>query len=255
MLRRAFLICCCLGLLGACQSPPRLRVAVAANAQYVARALKQEFEKQTGVELELVVNSSGNITAQIEQGAPYDVFLSADTRYARTLFQKGLTLGEPRVYGYGKLILWTTQPLDLSQSLASLLATGQGKIAVANPKSAPYGAAALQALAYYGLQQAVQERLVLGESVAQVNQYILAGTVELGFTAQSVVLEPSLQGKGQWREVDPRAYAPIAQSAVLLRTSAARQAKAARQFYEFLYSRQGQSIFRRYGYSPAAPAL
>lgn len=245
------LLFCCLLALYTCQPQPRLRVAVAANAQYVARVLQAEFEKQSGLRLELVVSSSGKITAQVEQGAPYDVFLSADTQYPQALFQKGLTLGKPRVYGYGKLIVWTTRPLDLSQSLARLLGAGQGKIALANPATAPYGAAALQVLDYYGLQQAVSGRLVLAESVAQVNQYILAGTVELGFTAQSVVLEPSLQGKGRWREVDARAYAPIAQSAVLLRASASRQAKQARQFYEFLYSRQAQAIFRRYGYAPA----
>jgi molybdate transport system substrate-binding protein len=249
---RAFLFCCCLLVLGACQPPPRLRVAVAANAQYVARALEAEFEKQSGVDLELVVNSSGKITTQVEQGAPYDVFLSADTQYPQALFRKGLTRGKPRVYGYGQLIVWTTRPVDLSQPLADLLAAGRGKIALANPESAPYGVAALQALAYYGQQQAVADRLVLGESVAQVNQYILAGTVELGFTCQSVVLEPALQGQGQWRPVDPRAYAPIAQSAVLLRSSAARQGKQAQQFFEFLFSPPAQSIFRRYGYAPAA---
>jgi molybdate transport system substrate-binding protein len=225
---------------------------VAANAQYVARALEAKFEKQSGVELELVVNSSGKITTQVEQGAPYDVFLSADTHYPQSLFRKGLTRGKPRVYGYGKLIVWTTRPVDLSQPLASLLAGGGGKIALANPESAPYGAAALQVLAYYGQQQATAGRLVLGESVAQVNQYILAGTVELGFTAQSVVLEPALQGKGHWREVDPRAYAPIAQSAVLLRPVASGQGKQAQQFFDFLFSPAAQSIFRRYGYTPAA---
>jgi molybdate transport system substrate-binding protein len=247
---RAFLLCCFM-VLGGCQPQPRLRIAVAANAQYVAQALEIAFEEQSGVDLELVVNSSGKITAQVEQGAPYDVFLSADTRYPQELFRKGLTRGKPRVYAYGKLIVWTTRSLDLSQPLDRLLGAGQGKIALANPASAPYGAAALQALAYYGLQQGVAERLVLGESVAQVNQYILAGTVELGFTAQSVVLEPTLQGKGHWRAVDPRAYAPIAQSAVLLRSSASRQGKEAQQFYEFLYSPAAQSIFRRYGYAPA----
>lgn len=247
---RAFLLYCSVALM-ACQPQPRLRIAVAANAQYVAQALEAEFEKQSGVDLELVVNSSGKITTQVEQGAPYDVFLSADTKYPQELFRKGLTRGKPRIYGYGKLIIWTSRDLDLSQPLAKLLGTGRGKIALANPASAPYGAAALQALAYYGLQQAVADRLVLGESVAQVNQYVLSGTVDLGFTAQSVVMDPALQGKGRWREVDPRAYAPIAQSAVLLHAAASRQGEEAQQFYEFLYSPPAQSIFRRYGYAPA----
>jgi molybdate transport system substrate-binding protein len=255
MLRTALLIFYLSCLLGACQQPTRLRVAVAANVQYVAQVLKQEFEKETGLTLELVVNSSGKITAQVEQGAPYDVFLSADTKYPQALYLKGLTLGPPRVYGYGKLILWTTRPLDLRRPLPRLLAAVPGKVAIANPETAPYGQAALQALAYYGLKEATREKLVLGESVAQVNQYILSGAVDLGFTAQSVVREPALQGKGTWQEVDPKAYAPIAQSAVLLRTAGSRPAKEARQFFEFLFSLKAQSIFRRYGYDPAAPAL
>lgn len=255
MLRPALMIFCLTCLLGACQKPTRLRVAVAANAQYVARALEKEFEKETGVDLELVVSSSGKITAQVEQGAPYDVFLSADTKYPQALYSKGLTLGPPRVYGYGKLILWTTRPLDQRRPLPALLDAARGKVAIANPETAPYGQAALQALTFYGLMDATRGKLVLGESVAQVNQYILSGAVDLGFTAQSVVREPAMQGKGAWQEVDARAYDPIAQSAVLLRTPRSRPGKEARQFFEFLYSLKAQSIFRRYGYDPAAPAL
>jgi molybdate transport system substrate-binding protein len=255
MMLRFFSIFCCLLVLEACQPPARLRVAVAANAQYVAQVLKQEFEKETGVEVELVVNSSGKITTQVEQGAPYDVFLSADTKYPQALFAKGLTIGPPRVYGYGKLIVWTNRYLDLNQPLPALLAAIPGKVAVANPETAPYGEAAMQVLAYYGLKEKVQARLVLGENVAQVNQYILSGAVELGFTAQSVVLEPAMKGEGSWKEVAPAAYAPIAQSAVLLRSSETRQAQEARQFFAFLFSPSAQAIFKRYGYAPMAPEL
>lgn len=252
---RAFLLFFCLGVLGACQQPVRLRVAVAANAQYVAQVLKQEFEKETGVNLELIVNSSGKITAQVAQGAPYDVFLSADTKYPQELFTKGLTIGPPRIYAYGKLIVWTNRYLDVNQPLAGLLASSKGKVAIANPELAPYGEAALQVLAYYGLKEKIQPRLVLGENVAQVNQYILSGAADLGFTAQSMVLEPAMKGEGTWKEVDAAAYTPIAQSAVLLRDSGRGKSKEAQQFYDFLFSLKAQAIFKRYGYATAAPGI
>jgi molybdate transport system substrate-binding protein len=253
MILRSILIYLCLLFLNACQQPVRLRVAVAANAQQVAQVLKKEFEKETGVDLELIVNSSGKITAQVEQGAPYDVFLSADTKYPQALYAKGLTLGPPRIYGYGKLIVWTNRYLDVNQPLATLLASSKGKVAIANPQSAPYGEAALQVLAHYGLQEQVQGRLVLGESVAQVNQYILSGVADLGFTAQSMVLEPAMKGEGTWKEIDAAAYTPIAQSAVLLRSPDSGKSQEAQQFYEFLFSLKAQAIFKRYGYGPAAP--
>jgi molybdate transport system substrate-binding protein len=255
MMLRACLISFGICLLAACRQPAELRVAVAANAQEVAQALKQEFEKQTHTRLELIVNSSGKITAQVEQGAPYDAFLSADTTYPQALFRKGLTIGPPRIYGYGKLIVWTNRYLDLNKPLPALFNAAMGKVAIANPDTAPYGKAALQALAYYGLQEQVKGKLVLGESVAQVNQYILSGSVDLGFTSQAVVLEPRMKGEGSWKEVDPAAYTPIAQSAVLLRQGPGGEKPEARAFFVFLFSPQAQAIFKRYGYAPAAPGL
>ncbi|MGV3641532.1 MAG: molybdate ABC transporter substrate-binding protein [Adhaeribacter sp.] len=241
-------LCCCLS--AGCRQPAPLRVAVAANAQVVARALQQEFERTHGIKIELMVNSSGKIAAQVEQGAPYDVFLSADTHYPQALVAKGLTRGRARVYGYGQLILWTTRPLELQQDLRLLLRGSGGKIALANPDTAPYGRAAMEVLRYYGLETAVGSRLVLGESVAQVNQYVLSGAVDLGFTSLSVVYEPGSQGRGSWRRVDPRAYTPIAQSAVLLRATASRRQDQAQLFFDFLFSPAGQAIFKRYGYTP-----
>lgn len=252
MILRVFLSFLCLTLLHGCQQSPRLQVAVAANVQYVAQALKEAFEKETGVDLELIVNSSGKITAQVEQGAPYDVFLSADTKYPQALYAKGLTIGRPRVYGYGKLIVWTNRFANVHLPLPVLLTKDNSKVAIANPETAPYGQAALQVLAHYGIKEKLRDRLVLGESISQVNQYVLSGAVELGFTAQSVVREPAMKGEGSWVEVDSAAYAPIAQSAVLLRSSASREsAEQARQFYAFLFSPKAQLILKRFGYGPA----
>jgi molybdate transport system substrate-binding protein len=225
-----------------------LRVAVAANAQYVAEVLKEAFTKETGVAVELIVGSSGKLTAQLQQGAPFDVFLSADTKYPEALFQAGLTTASPKVYAYGVLVLWSMQNQQVSKGLPGLLDSRIKKVAVANHETAPYGEAALQALRYAKIDKPLQSKLVFGESVTQVNQYIMSEAADAGFTAKSVVLEPSMKGKGKWVAVDPKSYTPIAQAAVILKTAQKRKAKEAQQFYNFLFGKKAKVIFQQYGY-------
>jgi molybdate transport system substrate-binding protein len=225
-----------------------VRVAVAANAQFVARLIKDAYEKETNNKINLIFSSSGKLTTQIIQGAPFDVFLSADTQYPEALSKAGLLEMPPRIYGYGTLVLWTTKNLDLKPGLKSVMNQNIKKIAVANPQVAPYGRAALQALAYYQLEQAVRPKLIFAESVAQVNQYVVTGAVDLGFTAKSVILEPIMQNKGNWLELPTASYSRIAQSAVLLKSARKRSPAQARAFYNFLYSAQASAILKKYGY-------
>ena len=225
-----------------------VRIAVAANAQFVMEKLKTTFEKQTGIKLEIVINSSGKITTQIQQGAPFDVFLSADMQYPNELFKSGFAVGSPRIYAYGTLVVWTLQPQKLTKDLRFLTTPAVKKIAIANPKLAPYGEAAQEALRHYGLDEKIKTKLVFGESISQVNQYILSQVVEVGFTAKSVVLDPSLQGKGNWVEVDPKVYTPIAQGVVLIKKKGDENYTNARKFYDFLFSPKAQAIFRQFGY-------
>ena len=227
---------------------PKIRVAVAANAQFVAQVLKEAYEKETATTVELIVGSSGKLTTQIKQGAPYDVFLSADTRYPAALYRGGYAQGKPRIYAYGSLILWTTKSLDLSKGMGVVAASSVKKIAIANAQLAPYGEAALQALAYYKLNKAAQPKLVYAESIAQVNQYVISGAADVGFTAKSVVLEPAMKGKGKWIPVDAAAYPRIAQSAVLLKPARNKNSVLAQRFYNFLYSPKAKAIFKKYGY-------
>ena len=228
---------------------PKIRVAVAANAQFVAQVLKAAYEKETATKVELIVGSSGKLATQIKQGAPYDVFLSADTKYPAALYQAGFTEGKPRVYAYGTLILWTTKNLDLSKGIGVVAESGVKKIAIANAQLAPYGEAALQALAHYRLNKAVLPKLVYAESIAQVNQYVLSGAADLGFTTKSVVLEPATKGKGKWIPIDAAAYLRIAQSAVLLKPAQNKNLVLAQRFYNFLYSPKAKAIFKKYGYA------
>lgn len=225
-----------------------LRIAVAANAQFVAGKLQEAFQKETGVATTLTVSSSGKLTAQIEQGAPFGVFLSADMKYPEELFRRGLTTGAPKIYAYGTLVLWTLKNIDLSKGLQVTLLPDVKTIAIGNPKTAPYGEATIQALDKQRLLQQVTSKLVYGESIAQVNQYLLSGAADLAFTAQSVVMDPAMQNKGKWVAVDEKWYNPIAQGVVMIKNNNAAVTKAAQQFYQFLFSPAAKAIFTAYGY-------
>lgn len=223
-----------------------LRVAVAANAQFVMEQLKTAYQKKTGTTIETIVNSSGKITTQIQQGAPYDVFLSADMQYPETLHKAGLTVDAPVVYAYGSLVLWTAGDLPVKGDLKVLLDPAVRHIAIANPATAPYGEAAISFLTYKKLLDQVKPKIVYGESIAQVNQYILSGAAEVGITAKSVVLDPSLVKKGRWVDLPTTGYSPIAQGVVILKRNS--QPKVAQQFVQFLRSPAARRILQQFGY-------
>lgn len=224
----------------------KLRIAVAANAQFVSEALVKEFKQQTGTEPELIIGSSGKFTAQIEQGAPFDIFMSADMKYPEELYAKQLTTAKPQVYAYGTLVLWSNSSTKLI--INDLTKADVKKIAVGNPRLAPYGEATIQALQKLKLYTQLQPKFVFGESIAQVNQYLLTGTVDAAFTAKSVVLDPAQKDKGSYTEVDSKLYKPIAQGVVILKSSTGENLQQAKKFYQFLFSAKAKQIFKAYGY-------
>ncbi len=226
-------------------SSQELRIAVAANAQFVTQALKKVFEEESGIKTTLIVSSSGKLTAQIKQGAPFDVFLSADMKYPETLYKEGDAADKPEVYAYGKLVLWTFGDIDLSKGINAIKDQKITKFAIANPQTAPYGVAAVEALKKAGLYDNVKSKLVYGESISQVNQYLLSGAADIALTAKSVVLSPAMKSKGKWVEVDDTLYEPIAQGVVITKAA---QKKEANKFYKFLFSKKAQVIFEKYGY-------
>ncbi len=225
-----------------------LSVAVAANVQYAFEDLKTAFKQETGNDLVGTFNSSGKFVAQISNGAPFDVFLSADMEFPEKLYKDGFATAAPKVYAYGALVLWTTKNIDLTQWQSALTSNQVAHIAVANPKAAPYGRETMKVLSALKLDQSLQPKLVFGESIAQTNQYIHSGVVEAGFTAKSVVLSPEMHGQGKWVDVPKTTYQPIAQGAVILNYGKEHHAKTAQQFYDFLYSAKARAIFERYGY-------
>jgi molybdate transport system substrate-binding protein len=224
-----------------------LRIAVAANAQFVMDSLKTVFQKAHTVNVDLIVSSSGKLTAQIKHGAPYDIFLSADMKYPQSVYEAGNALTVPTIYAYGKLVMWTTGKNALT-GLDMLRSSSVKTIAVANPATAPYGVATIAALKKAGIYEAVKGKIVYGESIAQVNQYLLSGAADVAFTAMSVVRSPTLIRKGKWIEVNADAYQPIEQGVILLKYAKHNNLKMARVFYDFLFSPKGRAIFEYFGY-------
>jgi len=231
----------------ACKSNEKnatLTISAASNLQFVMPELIESFSNKTGLKCELVTSSSGKLTAQIKEGAPYDIFLSADNKYPEFLHQNGLTENVPKTYAYGKLVFLS----DRHQSNLSInLLTDENikHIAVANPKTAPYGRATIEVLNYYDLYDKIKHKLVYGESIAQVNQFVTSKAAEVGFTALSVV--QSFPTKGNWVILDTLSYTPIKQDIVCLK-QAPKKMKASKEFYKFMISKEAKMILKNYGY-------
>jgi molybdate transport system substrate-binding protein len=224
-------------------------VAAAANLTYVLAPLDQEFERlHPGPKVTSVIGASGSLVAQIENGAPYDVFLSADVDFPRKLIDGGGAEATSLItFAFGKLVLWTTQPgLELSSVQSVVRDPAVRKIAVANPKLAPYGRAAEEVLANLGLAAAAGPKLIFGENITQTAQFVSSGNAEAGFVALSLVMAPNLGPRGRWIEIPAALYAPIAQGAVLTTHGASNA--AARRYLQFLATPEARAIFARFGY-------
>lgn len=227
----------------------KVNVAVAANMQYAFKDLKNAFEKINNIRVDEVVGASGNLTRQITQGAPFDVFISADTKYPQNLFQNHFAAEAPKVYTRGVLVLWTTKPgLIPGENLQFLLSDKIKRIAIANPKIAPYGTAAQAVLQKFNLLDKIKSKLVYGESISQTSQFIASQNADVGFTAKAIVLSDEMKNKGTWIELNHDDYPPILQAAVLLKYGIKNNSSAARKFYEFLFSATAKDIYKKYGY-------
>jgi molybdate transport system substrate-binding protein len=227
----------------------KLNIATAANMQFAMEELTQAFTKQSGIKTELILGSSGTLTAQIMAGAPYDVFVSADVQYPLYLHEQGYGYKAPDTYGYGQLVLWTCKE-GISPSLPNLRQESVSHIALANPDLAPYGRAAKEILIQEGLYDSISQKLVYGESIAQTNQFIRTGAAEIGFTALSVVLSPKIKGTGKWSLLPAEKYSPIAQGILVLNLEET-SLKNALKFHTFLKSENGQRVLEKYGYLPS----
>jgi molybdate transport system substrate-binding protein len=228
-----------------------LTVAAAADLQPVMTDIAARFEQQSGARVKLSFGSSGNFFAQIENGAPYDVFFSADVDYPTKLQAAGLTEpGSLYRYATGKIALWASggSTVDVSKGLSVLGTDAVQKIAIANPAHAPYGRAAEAALKSAGLWDSVSSKLVLGENIAQTAQFVQSGNADVGIVALSLVLAPGMKSKGKYFVVPQNLYPPLQQAAVILKNS--QHKNLARTFLQFVKSSEISSLLRRYGFSP-----
>ncbi|NJB83321.1 molybdate ABC transporter substrate-binding protein [Wenyingzhuangia aestuarii] len=238
--------------LTACQknNANKLNIAVAANMQFAIEELALTFTEQTGIAINIILGSSGKLTAQITQGAPYHVFMSADMKYPKTLYTDGLTVNTPNIYALGSLILWSTTD-SINPSLHTLLNDQIKHIAIANPKTAPYGKAAVEVLKKHKLYTVLKDKLVFGESISQVNQFVSSKTSQIGFTNKSVIYQLNATQINAWTAVSKNDYTPIEQGIVILKQSD-KELQKSWQFLEFMLSQQAKEILLKHGYTTYA---
>jgi molybdate transport system substrate-binding protein len=228
----------------------KVSIAAAANISSVAPSLSAAFTgKYPGYQAEFTFGASGGLVTQLLNGAPFQVFLSADTAFPQKLVDAGETAGPVKVYAVGKLIFLTTKKLDLSKGLAILADPSVAQFANSNPETAPYGRAAQEALVRAGLFDKVKSKLVTAQNVTQTLQFTLTGT-DAGFVNKSALyskeVSPYDKEGTYWFAVDPSLYSPITQGFVVMKTAATVPVVAA--FVEFLSSPEARAVFASFGY-------
>ena len=230
-----------------CASHPaaqKITIAAAADLNFAMPEIARQFRAtRPGVEWEIAYGSSGNFFAQISNGAPFDVFLSADVEYPRKLAAAGVGMGNSVfTYAVGRLVVWVpaASPLDPATALGE---PAVKHVAIANPQHAPYGRAAQAALRSLGLYASVEPKLVFGENIAQTLQFVESGAADAGIVALSLALAPAERARGRYWEIPLDAYPRMEQGGIILKDS-----QAARDFRAFLLSAGGRRILKQYGF-------
>ncbi len=224
-----------------------VQVAVAANFTAPMQQIAAQFEKDSGHKVLLSFGATGKFYAQISNGAPFEILLAADDETPAKLEKEGLGVAGSRfTYAIGKLVLWSANP-DRVDASGAVLNTGNFKhLAIANPKTAPYGAAAIEAMNKLGVLSNLQSRFVQGESISQTQQFVYSGNAELGFVALSQVFKDGKLTSGSMWEVPANLYSPILQDAVLLEKGKGKPAPAA--LLAYLKGEKAKAIIKSYGY-------
>ncbi len=229
----------------------KILIAASANLNPAMNDIIKEFKKEnSSIDMDVSYGSSGNFFAQIKQGAPFDIFFSADTTYPARLEEEGLALkGESKIYAFGSIVLWIpkTSSLNPRKGLHLVLDSKVKKLAIANQKLAPYGMAAEEALRYYGLWDKVQDKLVFGENISQTAQFVQSGAADVGIIALSQAISPKLENDGDYWVIPAETYNKLGHAYAVLQKG--KDKPGVRKFLEFVQGKKGRKVFSHYGYS------
>ena len=232
-----------------------ITIAAAADLNFVLPELAARFTNSAGTHVKLAFGASGNLYSQIQNGAPFDVFFSADAEYPKKLADAGLVDATSlRTYAIGHLVLWVpkSSPLDPQQLKMGLLTRPEVKrIAIANPQHAPYGRAAMAVLEHFGLKDKVASKLVMGENISQAAQFVQSGNAQAGLIALSLALSPAMKGSGRYWELPADSYPQLKQVAAIV--TASKHKSAARAFLEYVTSPEARGILQQYGFRTPQP--
>src|ERR1700722_19569332 len=231
-----------------------VKVAAAADLKFAMTELASQFERQSGAKLDVTYGSSGNFLTQIQNGAPFDLFFSADSEYPKKLEAAELTEpGTLREYAVGHIVIWTSRDSGIDAAKAgweSLLDQRVKKIAIANPEHAPYGRAAVAAMKDANVYERVKDKLVYGENISQAAEFVQSGNAQAGIVALSLAVTPAMKNGTKW-QIPADTHPPIKQTAVILRVS--KNKDAARRFLDFVSGPQGREILQRFGFTVPTP--
>lgn len=225
----------------------KITIAAAADLKFAMAEVVQSFQaRHPSKEIEVIYGSSGKFLTQIANGAPFDMYFSADIAYPRELEKQGLTIGSTRPYAVGRIVLWSLKPELAKLQLKQLPDAAVNKFAVANPQHAPYGLRAQEAMQHEGVWDRMQSKLVLGENIAQTAQFVDSGAADAGIVALALVLSPSMQGKGVWTLIPAEWHAPLEQGFILTKRAAGNP--LAKSFADYMVSKPARVVMRRYGF-------
>ncbi len=237
-------------LLSTCSMAESIKIAVAANVSYAINDLKKEFNAlYPESKINVTLGSSGKLTAQIKNGAPYQLFMSANMKYPKALYEDNIAITKPIVYAQGAIALFSNKKQDFTKGLNLLKDKKIEKIAIANPKTAPYGKASVEAMKNAGIYNEIKKKFVYGESISQTVSYTVTAT-DIGIIAKSSLFSPKMVAfkKGvNWSEVDSKLYTPIDQGVVILKKG--KKNSEVEAFYNFILSKKAKKIFENFGYT------
>ena len=227
----------------------KINIAVAANVSYAINDLKNEFRKtHPEIKIQVTLGGSGKLVTQIKHGAPYGLFMSANMLYPESLYQDSLTISKPVVYAKGALVFFSLKQINYSHVNKVLNSKEIKKVAIANPKTAPYGKASVEALKNSGIYAKIKNKFVYAESISQAVAYSVSAA-DIGIIAKSTLYSPKMSHYKEginYKEIDSTLYTPIKQGIVLLKTKD--NTKEYKAFYDFILSDKAKIIFKKYGY-------